>query len=154
MVDLGSAPGSWSEYAVSKIGKHGKVIACDMRPMLPIENVHFIQGDFREEIIVNKLLNYVQFTSVNVVISDMAPNISGKSCIDIPNSIFLCNLALDISRITLVKGGTLLLKLFQGEGSDTFLKKIHDLFSLVKIRKPNASRSGSREVFIVAAKRK
>ncbi|HXK00323.1 MAG TPA: 23S rRNA (uridine(2552)-2'-O)-methyltransferase RlmE [Buchnera sp. (in: enterobacteria)] len=154
VIDLGSAPGSWSEYAVSKIGKHGKIVACDMLPMSPIKNVHFIQGDFREKIVVNKLLNYVQFTPINVVMSDMAANISGKSCIDIPRSIFLCNLALDVSTITLVKGGTLLLKLFQGEGFDGFLKKIRDLFSLVKIRKPNASRASSREVFIVAAKRK
>ncbi|WP_367673431.1 23S rRNA (uridine(2552)-2'-O)-methyltransferase RlmE [Buchnera aphidicola] len=154
VIDLGSAPGSWSEYAVSKIGENGKIIACDILPMVPIKNVHFIQGDFREKIIFDKLLNHVRSTSVSVVMSDMAPNISGHSCIDIPKSIFLCNLALNISKITLVSGGTLLLKLFQGEGFDTFLKKIHNLFSIVKIRKPNSSLASSREVYIVAAKKK
>lgn len=154
VIDLGSSPGSWSEYAVSKIGKQGKIVACDILPMLPIKNVHFIQGDIREKVIFDKLLHFIRLTPVNVVMSDMAPNMSGYSCIDIPKSIFLCNLALEVSKITLVQGGTLLLKLFQGEGFDTFLKKIYDLFSLVKIRKPYSSLTSSREVFIVAAKRK
>ncbi|WP_343377798.1 SAM-dependent methyltransferase [Buchnera aphidicola (Formosaphis micheliae)] len=154
VVDLGSAPGSWSEYAAKKIGKYGKVVACDVLPMLPIKNVHFIQGDVRDEIVLYKILNYLEYKSVNVLMSDMAPNISGYSAIDIPKFILLCELVLNISNIILIEGGTLLIKLFQGEGFEEYLKKVCTLFSSVHVRKPNSSRSNSKEIFIVAAKKK
>ena len=154
VIDLGAAPGSWSEYAIKKIGNKGIIVACDILPMIPIKNVDFIKGDVKEKIIFNKLLDYVKYKDVHLIMSDMAPNMSGNPYIDIPKSLALCELAFNIMQLTLMQGGTFLIKLFQGEGFNKYLNNIRSLFSTVKIRKPKSSRSSSREVFIVAVKKK
>ena len=154
VVDLGAAPGGWSQYAVSKVGLTGRVIACDLLLMDPIVGVDFLQGDFRDEQILEALLERVGDKKVQVVMSDMAPNMSGTPAVDIPRSMYLVELALDMCRDVLATGGSFIVKVFQGEGFDEYLREIRSLFLKVKIRKPDASRSRSREVYIVATGRK
>ncbi len=150
VVDLGAAPGGWSQYAVELVGKNGRVIASDILPIDPLPFVDFIQGDFTEERILNEILDLIGNDKANIVISDMAPNLSGNDAIDQPSSIYLCELALDISRRILIENGTMVVKLFQGAGSDEYLKEVRQNFRQVKIRKPKASRARSREVYVVA----
>jgi len=150
VLDLGAAPGGWSQYAVELVGKNGRVIASDILPIDPLPFVEFIQGDFTEERILNDILELVGNDKTNVVISDMAPNLSGNDAIDQPGSIYLCELALDISRRILTENGSMVVKLFQGAGSDEYLKEVRQNFQQVKIRKPKASRARSREVYVVA----
>lgn len=152
VVDLGATPGGWSQYAVSKVGQTGWVIACDLLLMDPIVGVDFLQGDFRDEQILKALLERVGDKKVQVVMSDMAPNMSGTPAVDIPRSMYLVELALDMCRDVLATGGSFIVKVFQGEGFDEYLREIRSLFLKVKIRKPDASRS--REVYIVATGRK
>jgi len=154
VVDLGAAPGGWSQYVVQQIGNKGRVIACDILPMDPIVGVDFLQGDFREELVVNALLERVGDQKVQVVMSDMAPNMSGTPAVDIPRSMYLVELALEMCRDILAPGGSFVVKVFQGDGFDEYLREIRSLFTKVKIRKPDASRSRSREVYIVATGRK
>lgn len=154
VVDLGAAPGGWSQYVVQQIGNKGRVIACDILPMDPIVGVDFLQGDFREESVVNALLERVGDQKVQVVMSDMAPNMSGTPAVDIPRSMYLVELALEMCRDILAPGGSFVVKVFQGDGFDEYLREIRSLFTKVKIRKPDASRSRSREVYIVATGRK
>ncbi|OTA17899.1 23S rRNA -methyltransferase [Xenorhabdus vietnamensis] len=154
VVDLGAAPGGWSQYVVSQIGNNGRVIACDLLPMDPIVGVDFLQGDFRDEIVLKTLLERVGDNKVQVVMSDMAPNMSGTPAVDIPRSMYLIELALDMCRDVLAPGGSFIVKVFQGEGFDEYLREIRSLFAKVKIRKPEASRARSREVYIVATGRK
>jgi len=150
VVDLGAAPGGWSQFAVELAGKNGRVIASDILPIDPLPFVEFIQGDFTEERILDEILDLIGNDKANIVISDMAPNLSGNDAIDQPGSIYLCELALDISRQILVENGTMIVKLFQGAGSDEYLKEVRQNFKKVKIRKPKASRARSREVYVVA----
>ena len=150
IVDLGAAPGGWSQLAVELAGKNGRVIASDILPIDPLPFVEFIQGDFTEERILNEILDLIGNDKANIVISDMAPNLSGNDAIDQPGSIYLCELALDISRQILVENGAMIVKLFQGAGSDEYLKEVRQNFKKVKIRKPKASRARSREVYVVA----
>ncbi|MDP8051075.1 23S rRNA (uridine(2552)-2'-O)-methyltransferase RlmE [Pasteurella atlantica] len=150
IVDLGAAPGGWSQYAVSQIGGKGRVIACDILDMNPIAGVDFLQGDFREETVLHALLERVGEKKVDVVMSDMAPNFSGLPSVDIPRSMYLVELALDMCRQVLTKNGSFVVKVFQGEGFDEYLKEIRSMFTKVKVRKPEASRGRSREVYIVA----
>ena len=150
VVDLGAAPGGWSQYAVELVGKNGRTIASDILPIDPLPFVEFIQGDFTEERILNEILDLIGNDKANIVISDMAPNLSGNDAIDQPGSIYLCELALDISRQILTENGTMVVKLFQGAGSDEYLKDVRQSFRQVKIRKPKASRARSREVYVVA----
>ena len=154
VVDLGAAPGGWSQYVVTQIGAKGRVIACDILPMDPIVGVDFLQGDFRDEQVLKTLLDRVGETQVQVVMSDMAPNMTGTPAVDIPRSMYLCELALEMCRDVLAPGGSFLVKVFQGDGFEEYLKQIRSLFTKVKIRKPDASRSLSREVYIVATGRK
>ncbi|MDC9580849.1 23S rRNA (uridine(2552)-2'-O)-methyltransferase RlmE [Xenorhabdus sp. PR6a] len=154
VVDLGAAPGGWSQYVVSEIGHSGRVIACDLLPMDPIVGVDFLQGDFRDELVLKTLLERVGDNKVQVVMSDMAPNMSGTPAVDIPRSMYLIELALDMCRDVLAPGGSFIVKVFQGEGFDEYLREIRSLFAKVKIRKPEASRARSREVYIVATGRK
>lgn len=154
VVDLGAAPGGWSQYAVTKIGATGRVIACDLLPMDPIVGVDFLQGDFRDKMILDALLERIGDKKVQLVMSDMAPNMSGNPAVDIPRSMYLVELALDMSRDILAPGGSFVVKVFQGEGFDEYLQQIRSLFKKVKIRKPDASRARSREVYIVAVGRK
>ena len=150
VVDLGAAPGGWSQYVVTQIGEMGRVIACDILDMDPIVGVDFLQGDFREEKVLNTLLEKIGDDKVDVVMSDMAPNFSGMPSVDIPRAMYLVELALDMCKQVLASQGSFVVKVFQGEGFDEYLREIRSLFKTVKVRKPEASRDRSREVYIVA----
>ena len=150
VVDLGAAPGGWSQYATELVGTKGRVIASDILPIDPLPFVEFIQGDFTEDSILDELLELIGNDKANVVISDMAPNLSGNDAIDQPGSVYLCELALDMSQRILAPGGAMVVKLFQGVGSDQYIEEVKKSFRLVKIRKPKASRARSREVYVVA----
>jgi 23S rRNA (uridine2552-2'-O)-methyltransferase len=154
IVDLGAAPGSWSQLVTPIVGKKGRVIALDILPMQPLPNVEFIQGDFSEEEIHQKLLTLLDGIEVDWVISDMAPNTSGISNVDQPRAMLLAEMALEFALQVLPKTGGFLIKAFQGEGFDAFLKSIRAHFQKVLIRKPKASRGRSREVYIVATGKK
>ncbi len=151
VLDLGAAPGSWSQVAVKKIGRKGKLIASDILPMEPIDGVTFIQGDFREEEVLQRILAALGERKADLVLSDMAPNMSGMDAIDQPRAMYLAELAVDLARQTLRKDGRLLMKMFQGEGSDTLLQDLKRDFSQVIVRKPGASRPRSREVYVLAS---
>ncbi len=149
VVDLGAAPGGWSEYAAKKIGDKGTLVATDILPMDHLHGVTFIQGDFREESVLEAILKQMENNSADLVLSDMAPNISGVDSIDQPASMYLVELALDFAQQTLAKNGRFLVKVFQGAGFDEYLKAVKQSFKQVKIRKPKASRARSREVYIL-----
>ena len=150
VVDLGSAPGGWSQVASALVGDKGRVLATDILPMDVIRNVDFIQGDFREESVLNRILDHLGGDKADVVLSDMAPNISGVDSADQAASIYLLELALDMVRRVLKPRGVFVAKLFQGAGSDEYLRQVRAAFDKVSIRKPAASRSRSREVYLVA----
>jgi 23S rRNA (uridine2552-2'-O)-methyltransferase len=150
VIDLGAAPGGWSEYAVKKIGSRGRMIALDILPMEPIEGVEIIEGDFRDDAVLEQLLEVMGGARADLVISDMAPNISGMEVVDIPRSYYLAELALDLARQVLKPGGGLLVKLFQGEGFDAYQKELKLSFSRIVMRKPKASRARSREIYALA----
>lgn len=150
VVDLGAAPGGWSEYARTILGKNDKVVALDLLEIEPIEGVDFIQGDFREDEVLQKLYEVLDNQAVHLLLSDMAPNMSGNKEVDQPRSIYLGELALDAAQAILVKGGTFLIKMFQGEGFDSFCNQVRSHFTTVVIRKPKASRPRSNEVYILA----
>ncbi|MGD2160664.1 MAG: 23S rRNA (uridine(2552)-2'-O)-methyltransferase RlmE, partial [Gammaproteobacteria bacterium] len=135
VIDLGAAPGGWSEYAVKKIGSRGRMIALDILPMEPIEGVEIIEGDFRDDAVLEQLLEVMGGARADLVISDMAPNISGMEVVDIPRSYYLAELALDLARQVLKPGGGLLVKLFQGEGFDAYQKELKLSFSRIVMRK-------------------
>lgn len=150
VVDLGAAPGGWSQIVADIVGEEGMVVALDILPMDPLLGVEVLLGDFQEEEVFNLLLDTLGGRPVDVVMSDMAPNMSGMRSIDQPRAIYLCELTLDLARSVLKPGGTMLLKLFQGEGSDEFIKECRTSFRKVVIRKPAASRARSREVYVLA----
>lgn len=150
IVDLGAAPGSWSEYAASKIGKNGKIFALDLLEMDPIERVEFIQGDFRSDEVLEKLLKLIENHPVDLVMSDMAPNISGMKAVDQPRAMYLAELCLDLAKKVLKPDGDLLIKVFNGEGLDEFKKQLRNDFSKIIVRKPKASRARSRENYLLA----
>ena len=150
VVDLGAAPGGWSQYAVEQVGDKGRVIACDLLPMDPIAGVDFLQGDFRDEAVLAALLERVGDAKVDVVMSDMAPNMSGNLAVDQPRSMYLVELALEMCSQVLAPNGSIVVKVFQGVGSEEYLKAIREQFKVVKVRKPDSSRARSREVYIVA----
>ncbi|HVY53636.1 MAG TPA: 23S rRNA (uridine(2552)-2'-O)-methyltransferase RlmE [Gammaproteobacteria bacterium] len=154
VIDLGAAPGGWSQLVAPLVGKKGRVIALDILPMEPIANVEFIQGDFGDEALHGVLLEKLAGTSPDWVISDIAPNTSGILSVDQPKSMLLCEMALEFALSVLPQEGGFLIKVFQGEGFDAFLKEIRSNFKKVHIRKPKASRGRSREVYIVALGRK
>lgn len=150
VIDLGAAPGGWSEYVKKMVGKHGRVIALDILPMDPLDGVEFIQADFNDDALVDDLLTRIHGVTVDWVISDMLPNMSGIDSVDQPRSMALAELALDFALKVLQPKGGFLTKVFQGEGFDEFLKEIRKNFKKVVIRKPDASRGRSREVYILA----
>jgi len=150
VLDLGSAPGGWSQVAAALVGGKGRVLATDILPMEPLKNVDFIQGDFREDSVLDQILAHLDGEKVDLIISDIAPNISGISSADQAASIYLLELALDMARRVLKPGGNFVAKLFQGAGSDDYLKELRGAFEKVTIRKPEASRPRSREVYVVA----
>ncbi len=150
VVDLGAAPGGWTEIIAKLVGNEGTVFALDILPMKPIPGVEIIQGDFTSEETLKTLLEYISDKQIDLVVSDMAPNISGMKAIDQPRSMYLVELAFDFAKQILKPGGIFLVKVFQGEGFDAFLKTLRQNFSEVKIRKPKASRPRSKEVFLLA----
>jgi 23S rRNA (uridine2552-2'-O)-methyltransferase len=150
VVDLGAAPGSWSEYVAEKVGDRGRVIALDILPMDALAGVEFIQGDFQEEAVLASLLHALGDKRADLVISDMAPNMSGMDAVDIPRAMYLVELAQDLAGQVLRRGGIFVCKLFQGEGSDAWLKSLRADFGSVVVKKPKASRSRSREVYVLA----
>ncbi|WP_025673896.1 23S rRNA (uridine(2552)-2'-O)-methyltransferase RlmE [Salinivibrio socompensis] len=150
VVDLGAAPGGWSQYAATQVGDDGRVIACDILPMDSMPGVSFLQGDFREQTVLDALLERIQPNMVDVVMSDMAPNMSGNQAADQPRAMYLVELALEMCREVLGPKGCFVVKVFQGEGFDQYLAEVRKMFTAVKIRKPDSSRARSREVYIVA----
>ena len=150
IVDLGAAPGGWSQLARQLMGVHGQLIALDILPIEPLEGVTTILGDFREESVINALYEQLAGAPIHLVMSDMAPNMSGNKATDQARSIYLGELALDMAKTVLAKQGTFLVKLFQGEGFEAFHKEVQTVFTQVTIRKPKASRPRSNEVYILA----
>jgi 23S rRNA (uridine2552-2'-O)-methyltransferase len=149
VVDLGSAPGSWSQIAGRMVGVKGRVVASDILPMDSLENVDFIQGDFTEESVFNQIMDALGGQKADVVISDMAPNISGVDAADQAASMYLVELALDMACQVLKPKGDFVAKVFHGEGYDDYVKQVRTHFDKVVIRKPDASRPRSREVYVV-----
>ena len=150
VVDLGSAPGGWSQVAARLVGHTGRVHALDLLPMDSIAGVDFIQGDFTEEDIFDDLLKLIENRPVDLVISDMAPNLSGNKAVDQPAVMYLAELAVELAEKVLTSDGVFIAKLFQGQGFDPFVLQVRTLFNGVSIIKPDASRSRSREVYLVA----
>ncbi len=150
VVDLGAAPGGWSEYAVKAVGEKGQVVACDILAMDPIAGVDFLEGDFREEAVLDALLTRIDGKNIDVVMSDMAANFTGNDAADSARSMYLVELALDMCHQVLKKNGAFVVKVFQGEGFEQFMKEVRQVFKTVKTRKPQSSRPRSREVYLVA----
>ncbi|MEP1214127.1 MAG: 23S rRNA (uridine(2552)-2'-O)-methyltransferase RlmE [Marinobacter sp.] len=149
IVDLGAAPGGWSQVAVERVGDKGVVIASDILEMSPLAGVEFVQGDFTEQSVLDELLELMGDRRADVVISDMAPNMSGMAAVDIPNAMGLVELALDMAQRVLKPGGVFVAKVFQGEGFDTLLADMRKSFGTVVSRKPDSSRARSREIYQV-----
>jgi 23S rRNA (uridine2552-2'-O)-methyltransferase len=149
-VDLGSAPGSWSQYVTQKLKGRARIVAVDILPMDSLPDVEFVLGDFREDDVFEQLLQAVGEGGVDLVMSDIAPNITGTRVVDQPRSMYLVELALDMARRVLKPGGNFVCKVFQGAGFDEYLRDVRNSFERVKVMKPKASRPGSREVYLVA----
>jgi 23S rRNA (uridine2552-2'-O)-methyltransferase len=150
VVDLGAAPGGWSQVAADLVGAQGEVIAFDMLPMEALPGVTVIQGDFREDAALAALEQVLDGRPVDLVISDMAPNVSGVAAVDQPRAIYLCELALDFCVQHLRPGGSFVCKVFHGEGFDAWMREVKARFGRAATRKPKASRANSREVYLVA----
>ncbi len=154
VVDLGAAPGGWSQVAAELVGKKGKVVALDRLNMLAIKGVHFIHEDFTEKNALNLLSAILLSDLVDVVISDMAPNISGNKSVDQPKSLYLAELASSFAVEQLKPGGSFIVKLFQGSGVDEYADSLKEYFGNIKFRKPDSSKSQSREIYLVAKNKK
>lgn len=150
VVDLGAAPGGWSQLAARLVGGQGAVVALDLLPMEPMPGVEFVEGDFREVAVLERLLDVLGGRPVDLVLSDMAPNASGIKAVDQPRGMYLAELALDFSRRCLRPSGDFLVKVFQGEGFDAFLKDLRAAFVSIASRKPRASRARSAEQYLLA----
>ncbi|TFH85706.1 23S rRNA (uridine(2552)-2'-O)-methyltransferase RlmE [Billgrantia azerbaijanica] len=150
VIDLGAAPGGWSQVAAEKVGPEGLVIASDILEMDALAGVEFVQGDFTEETVLEAILARLGDRPVDLVMSDMAPNMSGMAAIDQPQAMYLVELALDLAQQTLAPEGRFLAKVFQGEGFDAYLRALRESFRRVVTRKPEASRARSREVYLLA----
>ena len=149
-VDLGSAPGSWSQYVTEKLKGRARIVAVDLLPMDSLPDVEFVQGDFQDDEIFEQLLQAVGEDGADLVMSDIAPNITGTKAVDQPRSMYLVELALDMARRVLKPRGNFVCKVFQGEGFDEFVRDARNSFERVRVIKPKASRAGSREVYLVA----
>jgi len=150
VIDLGAAPGGWSQVAADIVGPKGQVIAFDLLEMEPLPGVEVIQGDFREDEALRTFADILGGRRVDLVISDMAPNVSGVSAVDQPRAMYLCELALDFCSDFLRPGGGFVAKVFHGEGFDPWIKAVKSQFGRAVTRKPKASRANSREVYLVA----
>ena len=154
VLDLGAAPGGWSQVAVKTTGKSGQVIASDILPIEEINGVNFIQGDFTEQSVYDELMNLIKGSSIDIVLSDMAPNMSGQLSVDQPKSMYLADLAIDFALKILSRNGHFIVKVFQGDGFDEYVKKSRSIFRKVSIIKPKASRPRSKEVYLLASQLK
>lgn len=154
VVDLGAAPGGWSQYAAKVVGPKGQVFALDILPMDALPGVDIIEGDFRDEAVLARLREALGDCPIDLVMSDMAPNISGMGAVDQPRTMYLVELAVDFARELLRPGGTFICKVFQGEGFDALVQSLRRDYAKVVVRKPKASRPRSREVYLVASDRK
>lgn len=150
IVDLGAAPGSWSQLAAELMGGRGRIVALDILPMAPLPGVQVLQADFTEDAALAALHEALGGQPVDLVMSDMAPNISGESAVDQPRAMYLAELALEFAGQVLRPGGDFLVKVFQGEGFDAYVRDVRQQFGKVVIRKPKASRPRSREVYLLA----
>jgi len=149
VLDLGAAPGGWSEYASQILGERGRIIALDLLPMEPVAGVDFLQGDFTEQETLERLLAMLGERRVDLVLSDMAPNLSGVDSVDQPKSIYLAELAMDLASEFLQRDGIFVVKLFQGAGFEGLITSMRKAFRSVKLRKPDASRSRSSEIYAI-----
>ncbi|OHE85797.1 MAG: 23S rRNA methyltransferase [Lysobacterales bacterium RIFOXYD1_FULL_69_11] len=154
VVDLGAAPGGWSQWVRQALGERGRVIALDILDMPPLAGVEFLQGDFKEDAVLSQLEALLGGTSVDLVLSDMAPNKSGVDAVDMPRAMYLSELAMDFADRHLRVGGDFLIKLFQGVGFDDYVKELRRRYEKVAIRKPAASRKRSPEVYALAQGRR
>ncbi|MDX1796283.1 MAG: 23S rRNA (uridine(2552)-2'-O)-methyltransferase RlmE [Hydrogenovibrio sp.] len=154
VVDLGAAPGGWSQWTTHKVGDEGQVFALDILPVEPFAGVTFIQGDFREDEVYQNLIDALGGREVDLVMSDMAPNMSGNKGIDIPKAMYLVELCVDLADQVLRKDGDLLMKVFQGEGYDQLLNTLRSQYKKVVTRKPKASRARSKEIYLLARGKK
>jgi 23S rRNA (uridine2552-2'-O)-methyltransferase len=150
IVDLGAAPGGWSQYIAERLQGKGTIIALDRLPMEPLHGVTFLEGDFTEDAILSRLMPLIPTDGVDWVFSDMAPNLSGNVAMDMPRFMYLAELALDFAQKVLKPGGGFLIKLFHGAGFDEFVKLVRNDFKRVVVRKPEASRAQSRETYLLA----
>ena len=150
VVDLGAAPGGWSQYAADRVGPSGRVVSSDLLAMDPIPGVEIVTGDFRDEAVLRQILDALGEERADLVLSDIAPNLSGVDAVDQPRAMHLAELALDLAAGILKPNGAFLVKVFQGQGSDDFLRELRLRFRRVWIRKPQASRARSREVYVLA----
>ena len=149
-IDLGSAPGGWSQYVTETLKGRARIVAVDVLQMDTLPDVEFIQGDFREEATLQAILDGLGGERADLVMSDMAPNLSGNKAVDQPRSMYLVELAVELCRDALKPGGDLVAKLFQGAGADALIAEVRRQFGKVRVMKPDASRPGSREVYLVA----
>ena len=154
VLDLGAAPGGWSQVATKIVGQNGQVIASDILPIEEISGVDFLQGDFTELLVYEELLSLTKGQKMNTVLSDMAPNMSGQLSVDQPKSMYLSELALDMAIKTLTPNGHFVVKVFQGDGFDAYVQITRQTFKKVSIKKPKASRPRSKEVYILASQLK
>jgi 23S rRNA (uridine2552-2'-O)-methyltransferase len=154
VLDLGAAPGGWSQVAAKFVGNNGKVIASDILPIEEITGVTFLQGDFTEQSVYDDLTEFTDEARFNVVLSDMAPNMSGQLSVDQPKSMHLADLAIDMAIKTLEKNGSFIVKVFQGEGFDAYVQNARNSFKKVTVIKPKASRPRSKEVYLLASQLK
>lgn len=154
ILDLGAAPGGWSQVAAEIVGKTGQIIASDILPIEEIPGVDFLQGDFTEMSVYKALLSLTKDQKMNTVLSDMAPNMSGQLSVDQPKSMYLAELALDMAIKTLTPNGHFLVKVFQGDGFDAYVQIARQTFKRVAIKKPKASRARSKEVYLLASQLK
>lgn len=154
VVDLGAAPGGWSQWTTHKVGESGEVFALDILPVEPFAGVTFIQGDFREDEVYNQLIESLAGREVDIVMSDMAPNMSGNKGVDIPRAMYLCELCVDLADQVLKPKGDLLMKVFQGEGYNALIDSLKSRYQKVITRKPKASRSRSKEIYLLARGKK
>jgi 23S rRNA (uridine2552-2'-O)-methyltransferase len=150
VLDLGAAPGGWSQVAAQRVGPAGRVVAVDLLEMEPLAGVEYIRGDFTDESLTVEIATVIGERGADVVLSDMAPNISGNWSVDQPRAMYLAELALESAGRFLRPGGALVIKFFQGEGSDALVRAARSRFGSVRVRKPPASRSESREMYLVA----
>jgi 23S rRNA (uridine2552-2'-O)-methyltransferase len=151
VLDLGAAPGAWSQYVRRRLGPSGRVVATDLLPMEPLTGVEFLQGDFREDGVVQELKRMLGDTGVDLLLSDMAPNLSGMDAIDAPRGVYLAELALDLAREVLKPGATALIKLLQGAGFEELVALARTRFGRVRCLKPEASRARSPETYLLAS---